>query len=356
MDNPFKFGTIVGDSFFTDRVEEKQYVAEILHSANHLILVSPRRYGKSSLIHEVLKHINRPSLFINLQSVTSIQQLAGTIIRHTLSDFPVERMKYYLNHFRFVPTISINPLTEGVDIAFQPGVDSQILLEDAFALIEKVGERKRMIVVFDEFQEILNIDKQLDKQLRALMQEQQNVNYVMLGSQESMMIRIFEKKKSPFYHFGILMRLQKIPYSDFMEYISSRLQHVCDKANADRIAKEVLDFTQCHSYYAQQLSFQIWSVLQKREADEAIVKTAVNEVINQHDFDYERLWQTLGKTDKRTMQLLASQELTLGQNYGMPSSTLFSSLKRLTEQGFLIKEKTYQIDDPFFCQWVKAHN
>ena len=95
MENPFKFGTIVEDSFFTDRVREKQYVSEILHSANHLILISPRRYGKSSLVHEVLKKIDRPSISINLQSVTSVHQLAGMIIRHTLSKFPLERIKCF---------------------------------------------------------------------------------------------------------------------------------------------------------------------------------------------------------------------------------------------------------------------
>ena len=130
MENPFKFGTIVEDSFFTDRVSERLYVSEILNSANHLILISPRRYGKSSLVHEVLKKIDRPSILINLQSVTNVQQLAGMIIRHTLLKFPLERIKYYIAHFRFVPTISVNPLTDGIDISFQPGVDAQVLLED----------------------------------------------------------------------------------------------------------------------------------------------------------------------------------------------------------------------------------
>ena len=355
MENPFKFGTIVEDSFFTDRVSERQYVSEILNSANHLILISPRRYGKSSLVHEVLKKIDRPSILINLQSVTNVQQLAGMIIRHTLSNFPLERIKYYIAHFRFVPTISVNPLTDGIDISFQPGVDAQVLLEDAFAMIEKVGERKRMIVVFDEFQEILSIDKNLDKQLRALMQVQQYVNYVMLGSQESMMLHIFEKKKSPFYHFGVLMRLQKIPYADFMTYISTRLQQVCPAESAESFAKEILEFTQCHSYYAQQLSFQLWSVLQKGKTDADSVKAAIKEVVNQHDFDYERLWQTLGKTDKRTLQLVANEDVSINHNHGMPTSTLFSSLKRLTIQGFLLKEETYKIDDPFFKLWINAH-
>ena len=84
-----------------------------------------------------------------------------------------EESAHLMSHFRIVPTVSINPMTNGVDVSFQPVLNSMILLEDTMALIEKVStESKRLIVVFDEFQEILNIRKGLDKQLRSIMQEQ----------------------------------------------------------------------------------------------------------------------------------------------------------------------------------------
>ena len=80
-----------------------------------------------------------------------------------------------------------------------------------------------MIVVLDEFQEIIGIEKGIDKRLRAFMQEQNMISYIFLGSQESMMTQIFERKRSPFYHFGQLMRLDKIPFDDFLLYIKERL-------------------------------------------------------------------------------------------------------------------------------------
>ena len=110
----------------------------------------------------------------------------------------------------------------------------------------------RIIVVLDEFQEILDLDPRLDKKLRAIMQNQKNINYILLGSQESMMTDIFEKKKSPFYHFGELMRLGKLPRENFHKYLSERLKE-CFPNNSNEIADHILDYTFCHPYYSQQL-------------------------------------------------------------------------------------------------------
>ena len=96
-----------------------------------------------------------------------------------------------------------------------------MVLEDALLLLEKVSAKEsKLIVVFDEFQEVDEIDKGLLKLLRAVMQRQEGLNYVFMRSQESMMEDIFEKKKSPFYHFGYRLTLKKIPYEDFHTYIS----------------------------------------------------------------------------------------------------------------------------------------
>ena len=70
-----------------------------------------------------------------------------------------------------------------------------------------------------------------------------------------MMTDIFERVKSPFYHFGMLMRLNKIPYEDFKSYIADRLKDVSEQPT--QIADEILTFTSCHPYYTQQLSFAV---------------------------------------------------------------------------------------------------
>lgn len=356
MKNPFKFGTIVEDEFFTDRTAELQYLKQILDSENHLILISPRRFGKTSLVNKVVKLSVRPVVMVNLQSITSASEFATLLLKRIFKLFPFEKIKHLILHFRFIPTFSVNPMTDGVDVSFQPGIDGNVLLEDVFALMEKLGEKEKLIVVLDEFQEIVGLEKGLDKKLRAIMQLQKHINYIFLGSQESMMEEIFEKKKSAFYHFGILMRLNKIPYADFKQYIAERLSVLCP-SDSEKMAEAILSFTDCHPYYSQQLAFQVWNMLESgREADN-IVDAAVEELTQLHDFDYERLWLTMNKTDRRILTILSKRRgspLESGNN-NMATSTAFSALKRLAKQGYVVKNKNYEIDDPFFDRWVLKH-
>ena len=134
---------------------------------------------------------------------------------------PIERLRHLISRFRNIPTVTSNAITGTIDVSFQPGVDGNLLLEDVMDLIEKTHtDDDRIVVVLDEFQEILDLSPRLDKQLRAIMQLQKHINYILLGSQESMMTEIFERKKSPFYHFGQLMRFSKLPREDFHGFLS----------------------------------------------------------------------------------------------------------------------------------------
>ena len=230
MRNPFKFGTIVEDDFFTDRVEEMAYITQFVNSANHLVLISPRRFGKSSLVAKAIRQTGRKHITINLQQVVSVSDFSAKLLREFFAVHPLERVRHLITHFRIVPTISMNPITGSTDVTFQPGVDSMILIEDVLELIEKAHtEDDRIIVVLDEFQEIRDLAPKFDKQLRSIMQKQKNINYILLGSQESMMTDIFENKKSPFYHFGELLRLSKLPRTDFYDYLSNRLKDVSQR-------------------------------------------------------------------------------------------------------------------------------
>ena len=283
MTNPFQFGVLVDNEFFTDRINEIKEVQMSLNSANHLILISPRRFGKSSLVAKAIRETGRPCISLNMQNMLSVDDLASKLLRELFRLYPMERIRHLMSHFRIIPTISTNPVTNTLDVSFQPVVNSMVMLEDAMELMEKVStESKKLVVVFDEFQEILNIRKDLDKQLRSIMQKQQHLNYILLGSQESMMTDIFERKKSPFYHFGKLMRLNKIPYDDFWEYISSRLP-IKEEDKLNRIVEEILSFTGLHPYYTQQLSAQVWELVSYENIKEGVVAEAINKIVLAHD-------------------------------------------------------------------------
>jgi len=118
--NPFKFGTIVEEPYFTNRKNEINKVKSVLNSDNHLIIISPRRFGKTSLIKKVTNSINRPSIYLDLQLITNTEDLATQLLKRVYRSFPFEKLKQHIKKFRILPNISINPLNNEIDISFRP--------------------------------------------------------------------------------------------------------------------------------------------------------------------------------------------------------------------------------------------
>jgi len=353
MTNPFKFGSLVDGDFFTDRVDELAKISDIIHSENHLILISPRRFGKTSLISKAVKQTNRPEISLNLQLITSISDFATALLKNVFKAYPFEKIKHFIKNFQIIPTISINPVNNAVEISFNPVVSAKPILEDVLNLINHLGEKgEKPIVVFDEFQEIKIIDKNLDKILRSIIQIHNHVNYVFLGSLESMMHEIFERKKSPFYHFGILIYLETIKTEDFFNFLVQGFTKITNN-NLQQIVNEILNITEGHPYYTQQLAFHCFNAIKN---DNFIsINQVVQQIIEEHTIDYERFWINL--TLKERFLLIEMIQLKYGliqkRASEIPSSTRYSAYKKLLTNGFLIqKTKSYQIEDPFFERWI----
>lgn len=356
--NPFKFGTIVDTPYFTDRTDEIKYVKSVLNSDNHLIIISPRRFGKTSLISKAVKYLNRPSIFLDLQLVTNENDLASQLLKRVFRVYPFEKIKDFVKNFRVIPGITLNPINNEVDITFSADSSSTVYIEDVFNLIEKAAlKRNKPIVILDEFQEIKNIGNELDRKLRSIIQFHQKINYVFLGSQESLIRDIFEKKKSAFYHFGSLFTLNKIHYDHFLAYLAKGFVSIYD--NEIEISEEILKITKSHPYYTQQLAFVCWDLVYNSKNIKNPVDQAVNEIIRHHDIDYERIWYTINRTDMKILIGMSFSDLSpLSMEFSRTyftsaSSTVFSGLKRLAQSGLIIKtELGYEIDDPFFKRWI----
>jgi AAA+ ATPase superfamily predicted ATPase len=348
--NPFKFGSVVDGAYFTDRELETTEITGVLDSGNHLILISPRRFGKTSLAKRVTSALNRPVIYLDLQLVTDATDFAAQMLKRLLKINRWESIRHALADFRIVPTVELSPASGNMEVSFHPSFSTSFTpLEDVLALIEKTGSKGgRPIVILDEFQEVKGLGADFPKQIRAVIQHHKNINYVFLGSAESMMRRIFETKKSPFYHFGHLMTLGRIPHDAFLAYLSSGMSKVTD--DGKQLAVEILAFTECHPYYTQQLAFYCYVYLERESYDSQALGKVVDGIVQTHDNDYERLWNTIKNTDKRILITLASGETV--STIRQPSSTVYSGMKRLTSAGYLIKNGTYGIDDPFFKKWI----
>ena len=356
--NPFKFGTVVDGPFFTDREEELSGISSYLRGENHLIMISPRRFGKTSLIHKVLKESGRQYIFLDLQLVISAEDFASQLLKRVYRIFTMQKLKGYIKSFRLIPSVIINPVTGETEISFRSGSKNLTPLEDVLNLIEKLGnDRNKLIVVLDEFQEIFRIGEGLERLLRSVIQNHGNINYVFMGSSESMIREIFEKKSSPFYRFGTLMNLGKIPQDIFTLFLEKNFKPICDQAK--QISAEILKITSLHPFYTQQLAYTVWELLMHSEYSSDIVEDAANEIVQSHDNDYERLWNGLNRTEMMVLTGLASTDASplsdeFSKLYGTgATSTVFSSLQRLIRKGLLLKEiGVYTIDDPFFRRWI----
>ncbi|MDR1796417.1 MAG: hypothetical protein LBR44_03080 [Clostridiales Family XIII bacterium] len=352
MSNPFKFGSVVEGGHFTDRAEETEKVREVLASSNHLVIISPRRFGKTSMVLKAVGDMGRPVVYLDLLAVTSVPDFAAQLLRRVLAENKWESVKRAVASFRIVPRVELNPVSGGVDVSFLPAaLEDFTPLEDVLGLIEKTSKaRNRAIVILDEFQQVAQLGKSLPGKLRAAMQHHKNVNYVFLGSAESMMRDIFQSKKSPFYHFGFLMHLPVIPREDFFGFLDGKFRKVTKEHEA--LSNKILDYTECHPYNTQMLAYYCYALLEKRKYGAGAVDAAVEEIVRTHANDYERLWNTIRNTDKRILVALATGAPV--SSVAQPTSTLYSGLGRLADQGFLIKTGTYVFDDPFFKQWIVA--
>jgi AAA+ ATPase superfamily predicted ATPase len=355
--NPFKFGSIVDEPYFTNRKQELERVRSILDSQVHLILMSPRRYGKSSLVRKILNESSRPSITLDMQVVTSEVDFAEQLMKKISRLNPMQKIKNALKSFRFIPTVSINPVTDELNVSFDASKPSDFILEDVLNLSDAVFTKKRPIVVFDEFQEIRKISPHFETRLRSILQHHTHTNYVFLGSQESLMRDIFEQKNNPFYHFGYLFKLSKTPLDDFQLFLEGRLRQA--GGDSAGITGGILKFTDGHPHYTQRLAFQVWENLFGPNPSEEPVLAAIQQIIEFHDVDYERWWSSLNRTDMKVMiGLTLSEDQPMSKEFFQKfklgsSSTVHSGLKRLMKNSYLVKTKErYEIDDPFFKYWI----
>jgi len=358
--NPFKFGTVVDGSFFTDREDEISKIASFIKGENHLILISPRRFGKTSLIRKVINESARKYIYLDLQLIISPDDFASQLLKRIYRIFPVQKLKGFIKSFRLIPSVILNPVTGETEISFKPGSGDLAPLEDVLNLAEKLGkEDNKIIMVLDEFQDIFRIHAGMDRLLRSVMQNHNNVNYIFMGSSESMIRNIFEKKSSPFYRFGSLMTLEKIPGNKFTLFLEEKFKSKTSRYS--ELTKIILAVTDSHPFYTQQFAFTVWELLERYGYKEDITAIAADEIVQSHDNDFERLWNSLNRTDMAILTGMAYSNISplsdeFSGLYGTgASSTVFSALKRLAGKGILIKERSgYIMDDPFFKRWIIA--
>lgn len=279
MEKAFVYGMSVGGNNFTDRIEETKRIKLDFENGVNVILISPRRMGKTSLIKKVISEIHNPMLKIVYMDIYDCRseydfynRFAETIMKSTGNHLEqvMENIKRFL--VRISPKISFSPEPNSefsVSLGITPKDYSP---EEILNLPERIAKEQgvRLVVCIDEFQQIGEFTDSLtiQKRLRGVWQHHQNVSYCFFGSKKHLMENIFQNRRMPFYQFGEMLHLKCIPTIYWVPFICSRFEKYGKKI-AKEYASRICQVVKNYSSYVQQLAWNVMAETEKEVNEES---------------------------------------------------------------------------------------
>ena len=279
MEKAFVYGMSVGGNNFTDRIEETKRIKLDFENGVNVILISPRRMGKTSLIKKVISEIDNPMLKIVYMDIYDCRseydfynRFAETIMKSTGNHLEqvMENIKRFL--VRISPKISFSPEPNSefsVSLDITPKDYSP---EEILNLPERIAKEQgvRLVVCIDEFQQIGEFTDSLtvQKRLRGVWQHHQNVSYCFFGSKKHLMENIFQNRRMPFYQFGEMLHLKCIPTVYWVPFICSRFEKYGKKI-AEEYANRICQVVKNYSSYVQQLAWNVMAETEKEVNEES---------------------------------------------------------------------------------------
>lgn len=298
--SPFLIGTVVSGDTFVDREGPRKHLRSNFRSGVNTVLISPRRWGKSSLIRQVALDMAREKnvrfAFVDLFHVRSerefLERTTEAVIK-ALGRTMTERINDVKTFIRgLVPEVSFgpDPRTEfSLKLNLPEGTRS---VHDLLDLPERMAKAKgvRLVLCIDEFQNIAMLPDPVgfQKMLRASWQHHEAVCHVIYGSKRHMMMDLFNKQSMPFFRFGDVMFLDKIRREDWVPFIQARFASRRKNIAADT-CEHLCERMQDHPYHVQLLGHAAWLRTTGRTCTKAIIDTALQDLLNQHDALYHRL-------------------------------------------------------------------
>lgn len=368
--NPFVFGKAAEGEYFTDRQEDaKRLNANLTHGIN-TILISPRRWGKTSLVKKVISEITNPSIkpiYIDIFQCKSEHEFyhafASTIIKQTSSKLEewTEMAKTFLS--RVSPKFSFgpDPMNDfSMSFDWNPKDNSDL---DILQLPEKIAQKKniRLVVCIDEFQQIGDFTDSIkfQKKLRSVWQHQQHVTYCMFGSKKHLMEQFFNDKSMPFFKFGDMMFLKKIPTQEWVPFICDKFKETGKLITVEQATK-ICDATDNLSSYVQHLAWVIWYKSGNNVTNENI-DSAINDLLEQNRIFFQREVEQLSELQMNFLRAVANGISTghsskeVIKKYRLESSANVNAIKRslLKKDIIDIEGQSVTINDSLFKLWIQ---
>ena len=375
MENPFIFGEIVQQRHFVDREKELQNLIRDLADGQKLFLLSPRRFGKSSLVSlALLKLEKRHIRTVNItdSSYANYEQFLEKFAERVLrAAGPWDRVKGLVGRFiqRVQPTITFNPVNGETSISFSrsAGVDPSVLAAGVFQMPAEMAKNGgfRMAICLDEFQQIeLFGGPAVENVLRNEVQRQRNIGYVFSGSQPSLMEEILSAGR-PFHKAGPTIFLDKIPAEAWHEFIKIQFRNRRRKISEEALNR-LVDAADLIPYDVQRIAHELWDYAELRNKaalDIPDVDAVIDELVRGQAEYFERLWEQLTSRQRAVLQALSQQgPADLHSQAGReqyrlgPASTVQKALQALDSQDIIDRyHGDYFFVDPLFANWIRRN-
>ncbi len=385
-DNPFVYGEIVSAAAFADREDERERLRRDLASGQKVFLISPRRYGKSSLVRDVMRGLARKKILTVEVTVAASSSYIGFLESYAralvAADTPAGRLKRWAGElFRAIkPELRIDtdpphlPQGSGGQVgkagfalsfpAVRSARDTARVAAEVFALPARIAEARgqRLAIALDEFQAITSFDGgTVENALRAAVQDQRQVGYVFSGSEPSLMERMLGPRR-PFYKAGPVMRLEKINPGDFAAFIEARFEGSGIRPEAG-LGDAIVDVAANVPYDVQRLAHETWDDVKeagKKMAGLDDLHATLIRLLGEQHMVFEESWQRLTLPQRAVLRAVVLEDgkelmsADVRTRHRLPgTSTVQAALAALLRQDIIMKDLgRYAAVDSLYREWV----
>lgn len=372
MKNPFVYGEEVAEETFCNRKEEMKELIRDIKDCQNVLIFSPRRMGKTSLIKEILKQVEREhilTVYVDLYPAVTKERFVEIFAKAISKSLKgkIERVADLLKRLfpYLIPKVVARGEEGGFEFEFDFDRSKSIasILDTLLSAPQKIAtERKKIVVVvFDEFQEITNYqDEEIERKIRSVFQAHRNVSYIFMGSKKHLLYELFYSPNRPFYKSCKHIPLGRISEPDLFEFIRAKFEEGGIKIDKGLI-EQIINLSECHPYYVQFLCHIVWDeAIEQGIVESQTIDLALEKLLKRESTAYIILWDSLSQKQKELLMALVceersdvySNEFLSRYNLGSASS-IQKALQALIEKDALDRENgKYLIVDIFFKRWI----
>lgn len=368
--NPFIVTGKIEPEYFCDRITESAKFIKSVINGNNLVIISPRRMGKTGLIqfcydnHEIINEYY--TFFIDILHTSSLREftyLLGREIYETLlpknrkmSDLFIRTLKSISGKFGFDPITGTPTFNVELGDIDRP----EYTLEEIFQYLADAD--KPCIVAIDEFQQIAKYpEKNIEALLRTHIQKLRNCNFIFAGSERHMMQEMFTSAARPFYHSADILELKAIAPEIYIPFIVGHFEKRNRQISAENVGK-VYKLFKGHTYYIQKTFNEAFAdTPDGEECTLEIIRSAIDNMISSNDTIFREILSNIPEKQKEVLYAIAKDDQAeritstyfIKRHSLSSASSVQSAVKKLLEKDTITEiNKVYSVTDKLFAMWI----